>query len=72
MKKLSEVELLSEISRKLDLLITAVACISKPNEELVHVLQSSGFSYPELSKITGTSAAAIQKRLERARKKVKK
>lgn|GEM_PF-6026602 len=72
MKIKSELDVLNEISRKLDVLIITLTCQGKSEDEVTQIFMRSGLSCPELSTITGISVAAIQKRIERARKRVKK
>ena len=72
MKNKSELDLLQEISKKLDVLTTAVACQGKSDEDKTRIFSASKLKHSELSLITGISAEAIQKRIERARRRVKK
>lgn len=66
-----EVKLLEEISKKLDILTFTIACQGKSEEQINNIVASSDLTYKEAAPILGITSAALQKRIERMKKKKK-
>jgi hypothetical protein len=55
----TELEILKEISQKLDDLITIIFIQGKPRDEIIKIMVSRGYSNANISKITGIPKGTV-------------
>jgi DNA-directed RNA polymerase specialized sigma24 family protein len=65
---MNEPEVLSEISAKLDKLVALFAIQGKPENQQVAILKSLGFTYEEISGLTGIPEGTLKSRGHRKKK----
>lgn len=66
---MNEIDLLSDISAKLDKLIALFAIQGKPEDKQASILKSLGFTYKEISGLTGIPEGTLKFRDHVRRKK---
>jgi DNA-directed RNA polymerase specialized sigma24 family protein len=66
---MTEIELLVEINKKLDRLIGICAIQGKDEERQAKILKSLGFTYKEISNLTGIAEGTLKTWDHRSKKK---
>ena len=70
-KKLTEIEVLMDISKKLDYLITLFSVQGKEKEEQIKIMVSYGFSNSQISKLLGIPKGTVDVLRAKQRKQKK-
>jgi DNA-directed RNA polymerase specialized sigma24 family protein len=68
-RRMNEVDLLSDIGAKLDKLIALFAVQGKPEDKQASIVKSLGFTYKEISDLTGIPEGTLKFRDHAKRKK---
>jgi DNA-directed RNA polymerase specialized sigma24 family protein len=66
---MNEIDLLTQISRKLDRLIALIAVQGKDEAKQIAILKSLGLTYNEISDLTGIPEGTLKSRDHNKRKK---